>query len=97
MKASLRLLGLGFLTLSIVGTAASLVHAGDVPDSTIKSKLFALLGGNNQAYKGVDACVKDGSVNLHGKVASEELKTKAADFAKSITSVKEVVNNIEVR
>lgn len=96
MKTSSGFLGLGLLTLSLVA-GASFAQAGDVPDSTIKSKLFALLGGHNQAFKGVDACVKDGSVNMHGKVASEELKNKAADLAKSIPSVKEIVNNIEVR
>lgn len=96
MKTSSGFLGLGLLTLSLVA-GASFAHAGDLPDSTIKSKLFALLGGHNQAFKGVDACVKDGSVNMHGNVASEELKSKAADLAKSIPSVKEIVNNIEVR
>lgn len=96
MKTSSGYLSLGLLTLSLVA-GASFAQAGTLPDSTITSKLLALLGGHDQAYKGVDACVKDGSVTMSGKVASEELKNKAADFAKSIPSVKEIINNIDVR
>ncbi|MFO0775600.1 MAG: BON domain-containing protein [Nitrospiraceae bacterium] len=97
MKTLVGFVSAALFTLVVVGGSATAVQAGDLPDSTIKSKLMALLGGNNQAFSGVDACVNKGSVDLHGKVANEDLKTKAADLAKSIASVKEVANNIVVR
>ncbi len=97
MKQLMGIVAAGLFALALIGGTASSAMAGDLPDSTIYSKLMAMLGGHNQAFKGVDACVKNGSVNMHGSVASEELKNQAGDFAKAISSVKEVINNITVK
>ena len=97
MKKAIGMVGIGLATLLFVAGPASIVAAAGLPDSTILSVLHSKLAGHNGAYHGVDACSKNGSVLLHGKVKSEELKTRAEEYAKSINGVTEVKNDIVVK
>jgi osmotically-inducible protein OsmY len=73
--------------------------AGDVDsslDKGIKNNLDAKLT-EARMDKTVDYSVKNGVVTLKGDVNSQPQRTRAADLAKSVPNVKQVVNELQIK
>ena len=92
MKA-LRFLGLGVALTLFVTTAM----AADTSDAwiTMKTKI-ALLTSEGLSVKSVNVDTVNGTVTLHGQVATDAEKDKAAVVARGITGVKSVNNLVQV-
>ena len=97
MKKVIGVVAIGLATLLFVAGPSSMVSAAGLKDSSIISFLHSKLAGHDAAFRGVEADSTNGSVHLHGKVKSEELKMKAEEIAKGINGVTEVKNDIVVK
>lgn len=75
--------------------APPLAHAA--PDAWITTKTkMALLTTENLPWTGINVDTVDGRVTLHGTVATEQAKTRAADVARAVEGVTDVQNLLQV-
>lgn len=69
-----------------------------IDDSGTSSRVKSRLADDPQyKFKGVNVETFKGTVQLSGFVNSGDQKNRAADLAKQVTGVKEIVNNITVK
>lgn len=87
----------GITAMLLLGTSASPAVAADRPDSWVTMKTqIALLTAEGVDTSDLNVDTVEGVVTLHGKVASDDAKAKAAEVARSIDGVKEVRNLLQV-
>ena len=104
-----KLTGLGLALFLCVGAASSLFTgcAGNrterstgeyIDDKAVQARVKSALGDHKE-YKFGDVEVKafKGSVQLSGFVNSDDQKDKAAEIAKKVDGVREVINNISIK
>ena len=71
---------------------------GRIDDHNTSSRVRAALADDTQyKYGGVSVETFKGTVQLSGFVNSRDQKNRAADLARQVTAVREVVNNITVK
>ena len=69
-----------------------------IDDSTLTAKVKDALGKDAQyKYDGVRVTTFKGAVQLNGFVATSAQKHRAADLAREVPNVREVINNITVK
>jgi osmotically-inducible protein OsmY len=69
-----------------------------VDDKSLTVRVHDALGDNpDYKFDGVNVDVFRGTVQLSGFVNTSDQKSKAADIAKNVQDVKDVVNNITVK
>ena len=84
-------------TALVLGLAASVPEAADMPDAwvTMKTKV-SLMTTEGVSAKDLNVDTVNGVVTLHGKVATEAEKTKSEDVARRIDGVKDLKNLLQV-
>jgi osmotically-inducible protein OsmY len=69
-----------------------------VDDASITAAVKTKLAGEKPAtLTKIDVDTNKGTVYLNGNVESAALKTRAADLARQVNGVREVVNNLKVQ
>ena len=83
----------------LAGCASADRSSGQVMDDMMISRRVSGALGDSPIYKFNDVDVKtyNGVVQLSGWAMSQEQKGKAADIAKHVSGVREVINNISVK
>lgn len=86
------------LGVALVGTMLLAgVASADVHDSWITTKAkIALLTTNGFSVNGANVDTNDGNVTIHGKVATAEDRTRAADTVRKVKGVKSITNLLQV-
>ena len=88
------------LTVALVGTivvAGAMAASADISDSWITTKAkIALLTTDGFSVNGANVDTNDGHVTLHGKVATNEDRTRAEATVRKVKGVKTVDNLLQV-
>ncbi len=70
----------------------------NVDDASITSQVKAKLAGEKiSTVTRIDVDTNQGIVALNGTVTSEEMRARAAEVARGVKGVRQVVNNLQVR
>jgi hyperosmotically inducible periplasmic protein len=70
----------------------------NVDDAGITSQVKAKLAGEKiSTVTRIDVDTNQGIVALNGTVTSEEMRARAAEVARGVKGVRQVVNNLQVR
>jgi len=88
------------LTVALVGTivvAGAAAASADVNDSWITTKTkIALLTTDGFSVNGVNVDTINGDVTMHGKVTTDEDRTRAEQTVRKVSGVKSVKNLLQV-
>ena len=86
---------------TVTGCAGDRYHQSTgeaIDDHAISMRVKDALSNNNEyKFDGVDVKTFKGTVQLSGFVDTSAQKSEAADLAKNVQDVKDVVNNITVK
>lgn len=70
----------------------------NIDDAGITSQVKAKLAGEKiSTVTRIDVDTNQGVVALNGTVTSDEMRTRAAEIARQVKGVRQVVNNLQVR
>ncbi len=87
----------GFVGASLLVSLSAVSASADRPDVWITSKArIAILSTDGAGRTAVKVDTTNGHVTLHGKVATEEEKSKAEASVKAVDGVKSVRNLVQV-
>ena len=96
-----RMMGVAVAIMMLLAACASMTGktlGENIDDAGITAKVKAKLAGEKiSTVTRIDVDTNQGVVALNGTVSSEEMRVRAAQLARDVKGVRDVVNNLKVQ